>query len=43
MRITLLFEPSADRAIPFAAGPERYQRFADELGRYAGTKVEIVK
>lgn len=42
MRITLLFEPSADRAIPFAVGPERYQRLADELGRYAGAPVRIV-
>lgn len=41
MRITLLFEPSAGRAIPFAAGLERYQRLADELGRYAG--VQIIK
>ncbi len=41
MRITLLFEPSADRNVPFAAGPERYQRFADELSRYAGTPVPI--
>jgi hypothetical protein len=43
MRITLLFEPSADRAIPFAVGPERYQRLAAELGRYAGAQVQIVK
>jgi hypothetical protein len=43
MRITLLFEPSADRAIPFAAGPERYQRLADELGRYVGVQAQIVK
>lgn len=43
MRITLLFEPSADRAIPFAAGPERYQRLADELSRYSGIQVQIVK
>jgi hypothetical protein len=43
MRITLLFEPSADRTIPFAAGLERYQRLADELGRYAGVHVQIVK
>lgn len=42
MRITLLFEPSADRAIPFAAGPERYQRLADELSRYAGIQVQII-
>lgn len=42
MRITLLFEPSADRAIPFAVGPERYQRLADELGRYAAAPVQIV-
>jgi hypothetical protein len=43
MRITLLFEPSSDRAIPFAAGPERYQRLADELCRYAGVQLQIVK
>jgi hypothetical protein len=43
MRITLLFEPSPDRTIPFAAGPERYQRLADELGRYAGVQVQFVK
>ncbi len=43
MRITLLFEPTPDRAIPFAAGPERYQRFADELSRYVGAQVQIVK
>jgi hypothetical protein len=43
MQIMLLFEPSADRTIPFAAGPERYQRLADELGRYTGTTVQIVK
>lgn len=42
MRITLLLEPSADRAIPFAVGPERYQRLADELGRYAATPVKIL-
>ena len=43
MRITLLIEPSRDPAIPFAAGPERYQRLADELSRYAGTQVQIIK
>jgi hypothetical protein len=43
MRITLLFEPPPDRAIPFAAGPERYQRLVDELSRYVGTQVQIVK
>ena len=43
MRIMLLFEPPPDRAIPFAAGPERYQRLADELSRYAGAQVQIVK
>ena len=42
MQITLLVEPSADRTIPFAAGTERYQRLADEIGHYAGTKVKIV-
>jgi transcriptional regulator with XRE-family HTH domain len=43
MRIAVFFEPSADRAIPFAAGPERYQRLAEELGRYAGAQVQIIK
>jgi transcriptional regulator with XRE-family HTH domain len=43
VRITLLFEPSADRAVPFAAGAERYQRLADELARYAGAQVQTVK
>jgi hypothetical protein len=43
MRITLLYEPSPDRSIPFAAGLERYQRLADELTRYSGTAVPIVK
>jgi len=43
MRITLLIEPSRDPKIPFAAGPERYRRLADELSRYAGTQVQIIK
>jgi hypothetical protein len=43
MRITLLYEPSAERKIPFAAGAERYHRFADELGRYAGIRVPVVE
>src|SRR4051812_15621970 len=43
MRITLLFEQSPNRAIPFAAGLERYQRLAEELGRYAGVQVQVVK
>jgi hypothetical protein len=43
MRITLLFEPSPDRAIPFAEGPERYQRLIDELSRYAGVQIPIIK
>jgi hypothetical protein len=43
MQITLLYEPSAERKIPFAAGAERYRRFAEELGRYAGTPVRVVE
>jgi len=43
MQITFLFEPSRSVSVPFAAGPERYQRFADELGKYAGTKVQIAR
>jgi hypothetical protein len=43
MRLILLFESSPDRAIPFAAGPERYQRLLDELSRYAGVEVPIVR
>lgn len=42
MRITILLEPSADRTIPFAAGQERYQRLASELGRYSNAQVQIV-
>jgi transcriptional regulator with XRE-family HTH domain len=43
MRIILLLEPSADGTFPFPAGPERYQRLAHELSRYAGTQVQIIK
>jgi hypothetical protein len=43
MQITLFLDPSGDRALPFGAGLERYQRLADELGRYAGTNVPILK
>jgi hypothetical protein len=43
MRVVVLFEPSPARAIPFAAGPERYQRLADELGQYTGYPVPLVK
>jgi hypothetical protein len=43
MRITLLLEPSAGREVPFAAGAERYRRFAEELAHYAGTPVPVVK
>jgi hypothetical protein len=43
MRITLLFEPSAERKMPFAAGAERYRRFSEELGQYAGTLVPVVE
>src|ERR1700733_9789700 len=42
MRIALLFEPSREPTIPFAAGPERYQRLADELSRYSATQVQII-
>ncbi len=43
MRIILLFELSPNRAIPFAVGPERYQRLVDELSRYAGVQVQIIR
>jgi transcriptional regulator with XRE-family HTH domain len=42
MNMTLLVQRLAP-TIPFAAGQERYQRLADELGRYAGTTVRIVQ
>ncbi len=42
MRIVLLFEPSAGRAVPFAVGPEKYQSLAEELGRHANAPVQSV-
>jgi len=42
MKISLLVQRH-DCSIPFAAGPERYHRLADELGRYAGTTVRTVQ
>src|SRR5262249_12242968 len=43
MRITLLVEPLAERKVPFAAGAERYRRFAEELGQYVGTPVPVAE
>src|SRR4051794_37477219 len=42
MRITLLIEPSQGPSLPFAAGPESYQRFVDDLGRHADTRVQTI-
>lgn len=42
MKITLLLQPSP-RSLPLPAGPERYQRLADELGRHLGTAVRTVQ
>jgi hypothetical protein len=43
MKITLLIDRPTDPPIPFAAGPETYQRFAEELSTFAGTTVQIVR
>src|SRR5712691_2716371 len=42
MNITIFVEPRSGRKIPFAVGAEKYRRFADELGRFADSKVPIV-
>ena len=43
MNVTLLFEGMPGAEIPFAAGAERYQRFADELSVCCRVPVPIVQ